>query len=132
MDALDKRIEQAKKDKLKHGELNTAFKHLKVRDFAPMLYLKEIKVDKEGKETEDYVADPIQVDRVAREAWNKIYAGNVKDYKKSEATFLENMRLTYFIMTNLKSRTLFQSSSISSSSIRNTTLEVSTDGCQKT
>ena len=79
MDAFDKRVEQAKKDKLKNGKLKTAFKHLKVRDFAPMLYLKEIKVDKEGKETEHFVTDPIQVDRVARESWNNIYAGNVKD-----------------------------------------------------
>ena len=42
MDAFDKRVEQAKKDKVKIGKLKTAFKYLKVRDFGPMLYLKEI------------------------------------------------------------------------------------------
>ena len=52
-----------------------------------MLYLKETVVDSEGNKIESYATDPIQVDRVAREAWNKIYAGNVKDYKKMKKPF---------------------------------------------
>ena len=44
-----------------------------------MLYLKETLQGEGGKKTERYVTDPLQVDRVAREAWNPIYAGNVTD-----------------------------------------------------
>ena len=44
-----------------------------------MLYLKEMICGVGGSKSERYVTDPIQVDRVAREAWNPICAGNVAD-----------------------------------------------------
>ena len=42
MDTFDKRVEEGKVDAIKKGKLRAAFKHLKIRDFAPMLYLKEL------------------------------------------------------------------------------------------
>ena len=84
MDDFGKRVEQGKKEALKKGKLRTAFKNLRIRDFAPMLYLKETVVDSEGNKIESYATDPIQVDRIAREAWDNIYAGIVKDYKQIE------------------------------------------------
>ena len=53
-----------------------------------MLYLKECIYDSLGRKTERYVTDPIQVDRIAREAWNPIYAGNVTDKKEHCNAFL--------------------------------------------
>ena len=34
------------------------------------------------------MTDPVQVDRVAREAWNPIYAGNIKDIKQHCKNFV--------------------------------------------
>ena len=79
MDDFDKKVEQDKREELSNGKLKTAFKKLRIRDFAPMLYLRELFTNDEGNKTERYVTDPVQVDRVAREAWNPIYAGNVTD-----------------------------------------------------
>ena len=41
MDEFDKKVEQDKKDELSKGKLKAAFKKLRIRDFAPMLYLRE-------------------------------------------------------------------------------------------
>ena len=54
-----------------------------------MLYLRERVTDDVGNKTESYVTDPVQVDRVAREAWNPIYAGNVKDKKQHSRSFVD-------------------------------------------
>ena len=61
---------------------------MKIRDVAPMLYRKEVVHDSAGNNTDNYVTDPIQVDRVARQAWNPIYAGNVKGIKQHCRDFL--------------------------------------------
>jgi len=81
-------VEQDKKDELSKGKLKAAVKKLRVRDFAPMLYLRETFINDEGNKTERYVTDPVQVDRVAREAWNPIYAGNIKDKKQHCKNFV--------------------------------------------
>ena len=82
MDEFEIKVEQDKKEELAKGKLKAAFRKLRIRDFAPMLYLKETVVDDQGNKVDSYVTDPIQVDRVAREAWNPIYAGNVKHIKQ--------------------------------------------------
>ena len=73
MEEFEQTIEEDKKEALVKGKLSTAFKKLKTRDVAPMLYLKEIICGVGGSKSERYVTDPIQVDRVAREACNPIY-----------------------------------------------------------
>ena len=82
MDNFETQVEQDKNDELATCKLKAALKKLKSRDFAPMLYLKETLQYCFGDLTDNYVTDPIQVDRVAREAWNPIYAGNVRDTKQ--------------------------------------------------
>ena len=79
MDDFDKKVETDKREELSKGKLKAAFKKLRIRDFAPMLYLRELFTDDKGNKKERYVTDPVQVDRVAREAWNPIYAGNIRD-----------------------------------------------------
>ena len=90
MDDFETEVQQSNKDELAKGKLKAAFKRLRIRDFAPMLYLKECLYDSMGRNTETYVTDPIQVDRIAREAWNPIYAGNVTDKKEHFKAFLNN------------------------------------------
>ena len=70
-------------------------------------------MDKEGNSTDSFATDPIEVDRIAREAWKPIYAGNVANFGDFRDHFLKKYKDFLFraetvVVQDLDPEQLFQ------------------------